>query len=291
MYKLIIIFLCFFPVFGMGQTDTLYYFGVNGKMKNVAEPAIKKEIDYKPGNRIKVITLKKQGEKWMSLYTEKISMTDDMNMKIRMKGDEFSGKVVRRFEKLDNGTYKFTDWLDERIKRTGFTLTKVPLILAGEVTEFYDNGRIKSVSQYTNNELISNQNWLPDGQKTVDDIFYSVDREPLFNQGLGNLHSQILKKIKDSNFDLASVEGKIVIGFIVRKNGTIGGIHVVKSLAPSLDAVVIQAFGSVVGDWTPASLGDENVNYLQLFPINFIYNKRDFDYLEIRGSMMYWQLN
>lgn len=290
--KRIVLFLIFtFPLFVFAQTDTIIYFGVNGKTNHFDKKVIKKQIDYRTGGKIRVNTFKANEEKWQLLYSEKIKVVNDFTFSIRMKGDEFSGRLLRKMELLENGNYKFTDWLDDRIKRTGETKLKIPLFFDGEVTEFYTNGRIKSVSQYKNNELISNQNWLPDGEKTVDNIFYTVDREPWFNPGLGNLHAQILKKIKDSEFDLSTVEGRIVVGFVVMKNGEIDGVHIVKGLASSLDYVAVQALNSIEGTWAPAQLNNENVNYLQLFPINFIYTKYDFDYLELKGSMLYWEIN
>ncbi len=145
----------------------------------------------------------------------------------------------------------------------------------GEVTEFYPYGRIKSISQYKKNELISNQNWLPSSEKTVDNIFYSVDREPRFEPGAANLNQQILKKLKESKFNLASIEGRIVVGFIILKNGKIDGVHIVKGITSAIDKLVVQAMESVEGKWIPAQLMHENVNYLQLFPINFIFQKHD----------------
>lgn len=291
MKRFVLLLIFSFPLFVFGQTDTTIYFGVNGKVNHVEKTAIKKEIDYRAGGKIQVKTYKANEGKWQLLYSEKIKVVNDSTFLIRMKGDEFSGRLTRKIELLGNGNYKFTDWLDDRIKRTGETKLKIPLFFDGDVTEFYTNGRIKSVSQYKNNELISNQNWLPNGKKTVDDIFYSVDREPLFNPGLGNLHAQILKKIKDSEFDLSTVEGRIVVGFVVMKNGEIDGVHIVKGLAGALDNIAVQALNSIEGTWTPAQLNNENVNYLQLFPINFIYTKYDFDYLELKGSMLYWEIN
>lgn len=291
MKQIVLLLIFAFPLFVFGQKDTTIYFGVNGKVNHIEKPAIKKEIDYRGSGKTEVNTYKINEDKWQLLYSEKIKVLDDSTFLIRMKGDEFSGRLIRRMELLENGNYKFTDWLEDRIKRTGETKFKIPLFFEGEVTEFYTNGRIKSVSQYINNELISNQNWLPNGDKTVDDIFYSVDREPLFNPGLGNLHAQILKKIKESEFDLTTVEGRIVVGFVVLKNGEIGGVRIITGLAGSLDYIAAQAFNSIEGTWTPAQLNNESVNYLQLFPINFIYTKYDFDYLELKGSMLYWEIN
>lgn len=73
-------------------------------------------------------------DEWLPIYSESMKVENDSVFKIRMKGDEFSGRVIRIFEKLDDGSYQFTNWLDENIKRQGQTKSKIPLIFEGEVT-------------------------------------------------------------------------------------------------------------------------------------------------------------
>lgn len=288
---LIIILLSFSPFFVFSQNDTTIYFGVNGKVELVEKADIKKEVNYNLFKKIKVNTYKTTEDKWQFLFSEKIKIVDDSTFKIKIRSDEFSGRVKRKFEKQENGGYKFTDWLNERIKRVGYSETKMPLIFNGEVTDFYSNGRIKSVSQYENNELITNKNWLPNGDSDVDDIFYSVDSGPLFEDGIGRLHQHILKTFKDSGIDVADVAGKLIVGFVVSADGKISGIRIVKGITPSVNAVAVQSFQTLMGEWEPAKLDDRDVNYFQLFPINFITPEYNFDYLQMKGSMLYWVIN
>lgn len=281
----------FIPFFVAAQHDTVYYYGVNGTIDHIKNKDIKKEIDVVSAKRIKIKTYKLKDNSWLFLYSEKIFVINDSVYEIKIKGDEFSGRITRRFETLGSGTFKFTDWLGETIRRTGTTKTKVPLILDGEVTEFYPLGRIKSVSEYRNNELVSNKNWLPDGNKIMDNIFYSADKEPRYKPGLVRLHEHILKTFKDSKLDISSVEGKIVVGFVVLENGTINAFRIVKGITSSFNQTALEAFETLDGDWTPAQINNHDVNYFQVFPINFIYNTYDFDSLEMKGSMLYWTIN
>ena len=287
----IIVLLSFLPLLTFSQNDTTIYFGVNGKMGVVENAVIKKEIKQIWLKKTKVTTSKLNEDEWQFLFSEKIKVVNDSIFKIKIKGDEFTGRITRHIEKLETGNYKFTDWLDKRIKRIGFSTSKVPLLFDGEVTDFYANGRIKSVSQYKNNELITNKNWLPSGKHDVDNIFYSVDSTPLFEDGIGRLHQHILKTFKDSEVDVADVSGKIIVGFVVKTNGKITGIRIVKGITGQVNAVALHAFQTLMGNWKPAKLDNRDVNYFQLFPINFIYNQYDFDYLQLKGSMMYWEIN
>ncbi len=291
MKKALFIFLFFIPILVLGQHDTSYVFGVNGRMAETTNPKIRKAIEYKRPHKLIVTTSVKNDDGWKERFSEKIKIQNDSTFSIKIESDEFSGVVIRKFEMQKNGSYKFTDWLDERIKRTGYTKSKVPLILVGKVTDFYANGKIKSVSDYKNNELTGNSNWLPDGKKDVDDIFYSADSEPLFNDGIGRLHQHILRTFKDYKIDLQGVQGNLVIGFVVTTEGKIAGIRVVKGIASQINGVAVKAFQTSLGSWTPAKIDGEDVNYFQLFPINITHHDYKFDSLEMDGRMMYWEIN
>jgi hypothetical protein len=290
MKKLIFLLIIFLPFLGFSQKDTVFYYGVNGKIDNPEKKDIMKSIDYRRNNKIKVKTYKNSEPGWQLVYTENIKVLNDSIFDIRMKGDEFSGRVTRIFTPAANG-YKFTDYMDKTVKRTGTTKRKVPLIFDGTVTEYYNSSAIKSISEYKNNELISNQNWQPDGTPLVDNIFYSVDSEPLFEPGMGFIHQQIRQAIKDAKFDLLTVEGKMVVGLIITKEGKIEGVQIVKGISQVLNGILVDAFGKIEGAWVPAKLNGQNVNYFQTIPINFIYNKYNFDYLEMDRGMMYWVIN
>lgn len=291
MKKYLFILIFTLPYIVFSQTDTTYYFGTNGKVSKTENAKIRKQIKYISLKKVKVVTSKLNDENWQFLFSEDIKVVNDSTLNIRIKGNEFSGRISRRFEKQENGTYKFTDRLKGKIKRIGNSKTKMPLIFDGEVTEFYEDGKIKSISQYKNNELFTNKNWLSSGEKDIDDIFYSVDREPLFKNGTENLNQHILKTFKDAKVEFASIGGQMVIGFVVRTNGQIGGVRIVKGITGHVNAVALHAFNTIMGNWEPAKIDTRDVNYFQLFPINFIHHDYDFDSLELKGSMLYWEVN
>lgn len=290
MKQLFFLLVIFLPFFAFSQKDTIYYYGVNGRIDNPEKKEIMKSVDYRGKNKIKVRTYKNSETGWQLIYTENIKVVSDSVFEIKMKGDEFSGQVTRVFETAANG-FKFTDWMEKTIKRTGTTKSKVPLIFDGTVTENYNSGKTKSISEYRNNELISNKNLQPDGTSLVDNIFYSVDTEPRFEPGIGFIHQQIRQAIKDAKFDLLTVEGKMVVGLVITKEGKIDGVQIVKGISQTLNGILVNAFNKIDGAWVPAKLNGQNVNFFQMIPINFIYNKYDFDYLEMDRGMMYWVIN
>jgi hypothetical protein len=290
-YSVYILFL-FFPFLLSAQNDTVYYFGPNGKMNPEGKSILIKKIKYRGENRVRVQTEKLADDStWTVLFTERISRKNPNHFTIRIKGQEFSKRIERRFEPQPDGTFKFTDLQNNQVKRTGYTLSKIPLIFHGEVIEYYPNGKIKFISVYKNNELVSNQNRKENGEKYISNIFYSVDREPRFLRGTQALHTHVLKTFRESEIDLSQIEGRLVVGFVVMEDGTIDGIRIERGLGLDLNNLALTAFHTLQGKWQPARLNGENVRFYQLFPINFIYREFDFDYLEMRGSMLYWEIN
>ncbi len=291
MKTILFILVLFLPVGGICQKDTTIFIGINGRLNDSEHPVVKKEIDFRSDTNVKIETWKMTGDQWEPVYTEKISIDSDRLYEIKIKGEEFSEKLSRVFETQKDGKIKFTDWIDNRIKRTGFTLMRIPLVFDGEVIEFYNNGDKKSVSVYKNNELISNENWLPGGEKYISDVFYSVDREPRYSPGMNVMHHHILEIFSGSNVDISQLDGKMIIGFVVMQNGGIEGIRIEKGMGSRLNDLAMKAFQTLPGTWQPARLNSEEVRYYQVFPINFIHQDYDFDFLDLRGSMLYWEIN
>lgn len=287
-FMLLIIIL---PLVSLPKSDTTMYFGINGKIENIEQQKIKKEIRFRSGKNVRVKTYKFVDENWVSVYTEKITIKNDSLFEISVRGNDFSGLVTRVFDNQDNGTYRFTDWQDNKKKRVGYTISKIPLIFHGEVTEYYSNGNIKSVSEYENNEMVSNKNWLENGEKYIDNIFYSVDMEPRYYPGMTVMHSHVLETFKNSNLDLTNLDGRIVVGFVVLENGMIDGVRIENGFGWQLNTVAVRAFKTLPGTWQPAKLDGKDVRYYQLFPINFIHYDYDFDSLDFKGGMLYWEIN
>jgi len=279
------------PFFVFSQQDTTMFFGVNGRIADGSDWKIKKEIKARSNKRNKVKTIKAGEEKENVLYVEKIKVVDKSTFKIKVKGSVFSNAIIRKFEEENEGKFEFSDFQDGILKRTGTTLRKFPLLLDGKVEEFFDNGNKKSVSVYKNNELVSNKNWLENGDPYIDNIFYSVDKEPLFDDGMGRLHQHILKTFNNSGLDLSQVSGIIKVGFVVMENGRIDGIRIEEGMNSTLNNLVLNAFKTLLGEWTPAELNGQKVRCFQLFPINFIYRDYNYDYVDLRGGMLYWEIN
>lgn len=280
----------FISVILYSQTDTTFYFGVNGKIVSDALAKHKKTIEFKSKNKTIVTTFKLNNSDWEETKVEILKKTDDDTYVI-ISGGLKKNTMFRNYVMLDNNTYRFNEVVDDKIKRTGFAKSIIPLILHGEVTEFYANGNKSSVSVYENNELISNKNWLESGKEYYNNVFYSVDNPPFYLPGNNSLHTHILKTLNENNVDYSTIAGEIVVGFVVFEEGKIGGFRIMKGINGSINQLVVNALGSLDGEWQPAKLKSQPVRYFQLFPVNFINRETKYEQLEFEGGMLNWEVH
>lgn len=239
----------------------------------------------------KVTTIKTyelREKKWEKLYSEKYIKLNDTTFSIRGSGDDIKGSIIRSFRLLPEKSFYFRDVVKGQLMREGSAKSIAPLILHGSVTDYYPGGSKKSVSIYSENQLLSNENWLEDGTKYIDNIFYSADVYPTFSPGNLVLRQHILAAFKKAGIDIAAISGTVTIGFVVMENGDIDGIRVVKGLGPSINSVAYEAFKTLEGKWTPAKLNNQTVKFFQSFPINFIYREHHLEFAEMRGAILHF---
>jgi hypothetical protein len=274
----------------LSQNNETIWLGPNGQLDPVSQ-VMKKELEFRNKRKAIVKTYQVGSGPDKLLFTEHVSIKNPYEFRIRVRGQGFSESLTRTFKINSDGMLRFTDHQDGCVRRTGSTSSRIPLILQDTVREYYLNGSKKSLSLYRNNELLSNRNWKENGENYIDDIFLSVDEEPLFKPGTFILHNHIMNTFKNSLLDMSQVEGRLVVGFVVMETGDIDGIKIEQGLIPEINELAKKAFGSLNGEWKPARLNGENVRYYQLFPINFIYRQYDFNALELRGGSLYWDIN
>ncbi len=65
-----------------------------------------------------------------------------------------------------------------------------------------------------------------------------------------------------------TIEGVVLISFVVRSNGNITDVKVVKSLCETCDSEAIRLI-KMMPDWTPAILNNKKVSSQVVLPVNF----------------------
>jgi len=269
------------------QVESVVYLGINGKQTS-ADHAVTMQKITKMDKSSEVNTFVLKNSSWDKVSCEQYKKLNDSTYRIKLSGIKTPGATIRTFKKQSEGEWKFTDRVKSQIEMTGVSQSIIPLVLNGEVTEYFPNGNKKSVSYYKNNELQSNMNWQEGGDKYIDNIFYSVDTEPTFNPGMKVLHQHILNGFKDAGINISAMKGSMIIGFVVMENGRIDGIKIVKGLGPIINSSVYDSFMTLPfkGNWTPARLNGQPVRYFQEFPINFKFDENQPRYATVSHDLM-----
>ena len=100
-------------------------------------------------------------------------------------------------------------------------------------------------------------------------IFTSVDIEPRFQGGIANFHAYLQQNIVyPSNAIKQRAEGKVFVGFVVEKNGSLSNIKILRAVSPEIDAEA----GRVISNspnWLPGLQNEKPVRVQYVIPIIF----------------------
>ena len=273
----------------IGQ-EGIYYYGSNLKPVEQIEEAMEYAKVIRKSDRKYIIrTHQKVNDKWAQVKKEKIKIQGDGSQIIFYNADSFFPKrIYREMEKISPGEFFFKETNLTTPIRTGASSNFLPLHLEGKVTEYHPNGEIKSISEYRNNQLISNENWNPDGSKYIDSIFYSVDQEPEYQMGDNFFKSFLTKNLTESKLDLTQIEDVVVIGWVVMETGQLDGVIALKGKSNQLNQFLVNTIIKLPGYWTPALLDGSPVRYFMSIPLNFMQRDVNFQELELSDGRLHY---
>ena len=99
--------------------------------------------------------------------------------------------------------------------------------------------------------------------------FDVVEEMPEFPGGPQAMMDYLMKNVNypKTAFD-ANIQGRVIAQFVVDKEGTIRGAHVVKSVDPALDAEAVRVINSMP-KWKPGRQNGKVVNVKYTIPVNF----------------------
>lgn len=291
----IVALLCFLFITSsvFSQEESVVSIGINGKLTTIDHAVYMQKVSTKSSNVSNVETNMLKDSVWKKICSEQYKKLNDSTYQIKGKGENLPENTIRHFVRQSDKSYKFRDIVKDQVIRVGKASSVMPLLLQGLVTEYYQNGNKKSVSEYNNNELVSNENWDKNGDKYIDNIFYSADTEPTFNGGTNVMNQHIIQGLKDAGINYSTIEGSLIVGFVVMENGTLDGIKIIQGLGPEINTAVFNSISTLAlrGNWTPAKLNGQTIRYFQIFPINFIQQVQRIRYATVRHDDLHYGLN
>lgn len=138
--------------------------------------------------------------------------------------------------------------------------------LNGKVTSHYANGKIKRRDVYKNGELVKGKCWNEQGQQVAHKPFFvkaayagGDDKRQRFF--LDHLRYPAVARENE-------IQGKVILDFVIKEDGSIEGIKVVQSVHEALDLEAKRVIGTMP-KWIPASEDDEPVRSYFQIPIQF----------------------
>ena len=150
-------------------------------------------------------------------------------------------------------------------------------------------GKIKSLKVYLEGEITTKTQEVVvvgygGGEEASDEIpvFQVVEEMPEFPGGMGECLKFLGKNIKyPVEAQKAGVQGKVIVQFVVEKDGNIANPKVVRSIDPDLDGEAIRVI-SIMPKWKPGMQKGQPVRVKYTVPVTFRLDGKDIKSNEAR---------
>ena len=285
----LVFLLCRQLAFAGNATEAYYYAGNNrpSEESGAIRKIVKETVSDK---KYWLHTYIRSDHGWDPVKSELIRIKSPEEQIIALyQGNLRLSRTVRHVSPSDDGGYDFEETTKGVLVRKGHATSLIPLHLEGRVDEYYPDGALRSEEFYRDNQLVWNLNWLENGDKYIDSIFYSVDRWPQYEEGEVAMKSHMNNYIVKSRYFSKDLVGTVLLGFVIMKNGELEGVRVVnKSQLPIAEAVR-ESLETLPGRWKPALLDGRTVRCYMTFPVNFkVRSNVQFENVEIMGNQIFY---
>jgi len=101
-------------------------------------------------------------------------------------------------------------------------------------------------------------------------IHFEYEVYPEFKEGLDSLLHFINKHIYyTASLAESCIQGKVIIAFVVEKDGNLSSFNVLRSLDPVFDKIAIEAVKLTTKKWNPGLIDGEPSNLIFVMPVSF----------------------
>jgi hypothetical protein len=253
-----------------GQNDTTVYYSPSYSAINSTEEAASfQTFRKKSKNNYILTTFSKSDQNWDKISDEQIRRHSDTSFYIFSSTDDY----IRIYKKVING-FLIHDVLMANPEGTyhtfynweGLSKTLFPLIRTG-VWRAYSSftGDLQFEEVYDNNRLIESKYWINDSSY-IKDVFRWVSEPARFKGGNDTLRTLLYNNL---NYPAGNRHGNVIVSFVILSNGQITAIKPLNNINQDLTREVVRLVNLTRTKWTPAIIGDKNVNSVTYFPIYF----------------------
>lgn len=142
--------------------------------------------------------------------------------------------------------------------------------LQGLFTQYYADGKLRREEVYKDGICTMGKLLTNDGNNMVHQPYYVV---PQFNGGMEAFSSLVMKEVKYPEKAYRQKEfGKVILAFVIDKEGFITKPEVRRSISKSLDKEAMRALKTIALQykWSPCYIDGELVEAYMTLPVNFV---------------------
>ncbi|MEO6687206.1 MAG: TonB family protein [Dyadobacter sp.] len=218
--------------------------------------------------------------------TDTIKLFYDKNWKVIRNPLEAEFSRVA-FEN-DNGYWEVKDYFKtKKLQMEGFYLDKKLTKMQGPFVWYYESGQVKMKSQYRNNDQIDEHyEYYESGQldtfqkfdnsgKVVERHLYKKDgSESIFTDAEFPGGTQEMYRFLGEHINYPKelrkkgLEGKVIVSFVVRKDGSLDNLHALSSPNSSFSWEAIRVIRQMP-KWKPAYRDENAISIKYNLPVNF----------------------
>ena len=114
---------------------------------------------------------------------------------------------------------------------------------------------------------------IPNNQANDTTIYNKVDKDPEYNGGVEKLNKFLSDNLiypKDEGEQ--TIQGKVIITFIIEKDGSLSNLKIVRGLSPKIDKESLRVL-MLSPNWIPGFINGYPVRCLYTLPLQFSFEK------------------
>lgn len=188
-------------------------------------------------------------------YSHKYGLSNNFNF------SHLKQRIIMMNKKKTNGA--------GHIKYALFAIPAFALLLAGNISCSSEATKTDDVKEKAVTEKPEVVETPAEKAKTKDEVFMVVEQMPEYPGGIQELMSFLSKNIKYPASAMAkNVQGRVIVQFVVEKDGTPTEFNVVRSVDPDLDAEALRVLGEMP-KWKPGMQKGQVVRVKFTVPVSF----------------------
>ena len=118
-------------------------------------------------------------------------------------------------------------------------------------------------------------------------VYDVVDEMPQFPGGPSKLFEYLARNVMyPAEAEKAGIQGRVIVTFVVEKDGSITNAKVVKSINPLLDAEALRVINGMP-KWTPGKQNGEATRVKYVVPVTFRLQGKDAEFPQYNGTLKY----